>query len=73
MRKGSVQKTLFLVSASSEALTAMDSSMGSSGGMTEVMIMMQFRMSLKRSRLGSCWGKAVCAERMVVHVCLMGW
>jgi hypothetical protein len=28
--------------------------MGSSGGMTLVMIMTQLRMSLKRSRLGSC-------------------
>jgi hypothetical protein len=42
-------------SATSEALTAMESSMGSSGGMTLVTIMMQLRMSLKRLRVGS-WG-----------------
>jgi hypothetical protein len=53
MRKGSVQKTRLRASASSDALTAMDSSMGSSGGMTDVMIMEQLRKSLKRSRSGS--------------------
>lgn len=55
--KGSVQKTNFLDSASKEALTAMVSSMGSSGGMTEVTIMVQFRNSLKRLRSGSCTAK----------------
>jgi hypothetical protein len=54
MRKGSVQKTAFLARASREAFTAMDSSMGSSGGMTLVMIIVQFSSSLKRSRSGFC-------------------
>lgn len=54
MRKGSVQYTLFLASATRDALTAMDSSMGNSGGMTLVMIITQFSTSLKRSRSGSC-------------------
>lgn len=52
--KGSVQKTSFLDKASREALTAMVSSIGSSGGMTDVTIMVQFRNSLKRLRSGSC-------------------
>lgn len=56
MRKGSVQNTRLRASASSEALMAMDSSMGSSGGMTLVMIMLQFRNSLKRLRPSSCRG-----------------
>ena len=56
MRNGSVQKTLFLAREMSEVLTAMESSMGSSGGMTLVMIITQLRMSLKRSRVGSCRG-----------------
>ncbi len=56
MRKGSVQKTFFLLRATREALTAIESSMGSSGGMTDVMIMTQLRMSLKRSLEGSCSG-----------------
>lgn len=54
MRKGSVQKTRLRASASRDAFTAIDSSMGSSGGMTEVMIMVQFKNSLKRSLSGSC-------------------
>lgn len=54
MRNGSVQKTRLRANASSEAFTAIDSSMGSSGGMTEVMIMVQFKKSLKRSLSGSC-------------------
>mmetsp|Transcript_37477 Transcript_37477/g.94597 ORF Transcript_37477/g.94597 Transcript_37477/m.94597 type:complete len:267 (-) Transcript_37477:946-1746(-) len=53
MRKGSVQNTFLRASATSDAFTAMDSSMGSSGGMTDVMIITQLRMSLKRSRSGS--------------------
>lgn len=52
--KGSVQKTNFLDRASKEELTAMVSSIGSSGGMTEVTIIVQFRKSLKRLRSGSC-------------------
>lgn len=54
MRKGSVQNTALRESASREALTAMDNSMGSSGGITLVMIMVQFRNSLKRSLSGFC-------------------
>jgi len=38
MRKGSVQKMASLLSAMSEELTAMLSSIGSSGGMTDVTI-----------------------------------
>jgi hypothetical protein len=53
MRKGSVQHTLRRASATSEALTAMVSSMGNSGGTTEVRIMTQLSSSLKRSRVGS--------------------
>lgn len=52
--KGSVQNTSFLDNASREELTAMVSSMGSSGGMTDVTIIVQFRNSLKRFRSGSC-------------------
>ena len=54
MRKGSVQTTNLRMRASREALTAMDSSMGSSGGTTAVMIMVQCRYSLNRSLSGSC-------------------
>lgn len=43
IRKGSVQKTALRDRASSEALTAMDSSIGSSGGTTAVIIMVQCR------------------------------
>ena len=53
MRKGSVQKTRPLLKAARELVTASDSSMGSSGGTTEVTIMMQCSMSLKRLRDGS--------------------
>lgn len=49
-----MQKTSLRERASREELTAMVSSMGSSGGMTEVTIMVQFRNSLKRLRSGSC-------------------
>ena len=49
-----MQKTALRARFSSEALTAMESSMGSSGGMTLVMIMVQFSSSLKRSRSGFC-------------------
>ena len=49
-----MQKTARRASASSEALTAMDSSIGSSGGITLVMIIVQFSSSLKRSRSGFC-------------------
>lgn len=56
MRKGSVQKTRDLTSAASELVTASESSMGSSGGTTDVMIMMQWRSSLKRLRSSSCSG-----------------
>lgn len=52
--KGSVQKTSFFDRASKEELTAMVSSIGNSGGMTEVTIIVQFRKSLKRLRSGSC-------------------
>lgn len=52
--KGSVQNTNFLDKASREELTAMVSSIGSSGGMTDVTIIVQFRNSLKRLRSGSC-------------------
>mmetsp|Transcript_16798 Transcript_16798/g.45072 ORF Transcript_16798/g.45072 Transcript_16798/m.45072 type:complete len:613 (+) Transcript_16798:596-2434(+) len=45
MRKGSVQNTACFESATSDALTAMASCMGSSGGTTEVTIMMQCSMS----------------------------
>ena len=54
MRKGSVQKTALRARFSSEALTAMDSSMGSSGGMTLVTIIVQLSSSLKRSLSGFC-------------------
>ena len=54
MRKGSVQKTALRARFSSDALTAMESSMGSSGGMTLVMIMVQLSSSLKRSLSGFC-------------------
>ena len=60
IRKGSVQKTALRASASREALTAMLSSMGSSGGMTEVRIMVQLRNSLKRSLSGSCRQETLC-------------
>ena len=60
IRKGSVQKTALRASASREALTAMLSSMGSSGGITEVRIMVQLRNSLKRSLLGSCKDERLC-------------
>ena len=60
IRKGSVQKTALRASASREALTAMLSSMGSSGGITEVRIMVQLRNSLKRSLLGSCKKERLC-------------
>lgn len=43
MRKGSVQKMPLRTSASRDAFTAMDSTMGSSGGTTAVMIMVQCR------------------------------
>ena len=46
IRKGSVQKMPLLMSATREVLTAMDSSMGSSGGMTEVMMREHLRKSL---------------------------
>ena len=49
-----MQKTPLRESASSEAFTAMDSSMGSSGGITLVMIIVQFSSSLKRSLSGFC-------------------
>ena len=49
-----MQKTALRARFSSEALTAMESSMGSSGGMTLVMIIVQFSSSLKRSRSGFC-------------------
>ena len=52
--KGSVQKTSFFDRANKEELTAMVNSIGSSGGMTEVTIIVQFRKSLKRLRSGSC-------------------
>jgi len=52
--KGSVQNTSFLDRASREELTAIVSSIGSSGGITDVTIMVQFRNSLKRLRSGSC-------------------
>ena len=55
IRNGSVQNTRRLTSATSDALTAIVSSIGSSGGMTLVMIMTQLSSSLKRSRLGSCF------------------
>ncbi len=42
------------VSAARELVTARDSSMGSSGGTTEVTIMMQCSSSLKRLRPSSC-------------------
>lgn len=60
--KGSVQKTSFFARASKEELTAMVSSIGSSGGMTEVTIIVQFRKSLKRLRSGSC--RAQCAAEV---------
>ena len=53
MRKGSVQKTALRARLSRLVLTAMESSMGSSGGMTLVMIMVQLSTSLKRLRSGS--------------------
>ena len=56
--KGSVQNTSFFDRASREELTAMVSSIGSSGGMTDVTIMVQFKNSLKRLRSGSCNIKA---------------
>ena len=46
IRNGSVQKMACLASATSEALTAIDSSMGSSGGTTDVIISTQSSMSL---------------------------
>lgn len=52
--KGSVQNTNFLARLSRLVLTAMESSMGSSGGMTLVIIIVQFRKSLKRFLSGSC-------------------
>ena len=51
-----MQKTAFLARATRLAFTAMVNSMGSSGGMTLVIIITQFSNSLKRSRLGS-WDK----------------
>ena len=54
--KGSVQKTNFLARLRRLVLTAIESSMGSSGGMTLVMIMVQFKNSLKRFLSGS-WPK----------------
>lgn len=53
MRQGSVQKTPTRMSAATLALTASESSMGSSGGTTDVMIMMQWRSSFQRLRRGS--------------------
>ncbi len=60
-RNGSVQNTERRASAMRLLLTAMDSSMGSSGGITLVIIITQFSSSLKRSRVGSCemQGRAV--------------
>lgn len=49
-----MQNTSFLDRASREELTAIVSSMGSSGGITDVTIMVQFRNSLNRLRSGSC-------------------
>lgn len=46
MRKGSVQKIPNRASAISDVLTASESSMGSSGGTTEVMIRVQLRSNL---------------------------
>ena len=53
MRNGSVQKTERRARLTSDVLTAMVSSIGSSGGMTDVTIMTQLSRSLKRSREGS--------------------
>mmetsp|Transcript_8637 Transcript_8637/g.33966 ORF Transcript_8637/g.33966 Transcript_8637/m.33966 type:complete len:239 (+) Transcript_8637:674-1390(+) len=52
-RNGSVQNTRLLDSAMRDVLTAMDSSMGSSGGMTEVRMVTQFRKSLYLLLAGS--------------------
>lgn len=54
MRKGSVQKTALRARLRRLVLTAIESSMGSSGGMTLVIIIVQFKNSLKRLRSGSC-------------------
>mmetsp|Transcript_15066 Transcript_15066/g.29146 ORF Transcript_15066/g.29146 Transcript_15066/m.29146 type:complete len:205 (+) Transcript_15066:1820-2434(+) len=48
---GSVQKMNFLKRESIDVFTASESSMGSSGGMTDVIIITQFRASLKKSLL----------------------
>mmetsp|Transcript_17878 Transcript_17878/g.58290 ORF Transcript_17878/g.58290 Transcript_17878/m.58290 type:complete len:265 (+) Transcript_17878:1289-2083(+) len=53
MRKGSVQKMSRRCSASSEWFTARESSIGSSGGTTDVTIIMQCSASLYRERAGS--------------------
>ena len=53
IRNGSVQKTASLESCSSDVLTARDSSMGSSGGTTEVKIKVHSKKSLYRFLLGS--------------------
>ena len=52
-RNGSVQNTRFFASAMRDVFTAMDSSMGSSGGMTEVRMVTQFRKSLYLLLVGS--------------------
>ena len=72
MRKGSVQKTRLRARASRLALMAMDSSMGSSGGMTDVMIMLQCRNSLKRLRSVSCAGVSSDPSINKLHFCTCG-
>ena len=62
--KGSVQKTNFLARLSRLVLTAMESSMGSSGGMTLVIIIVQFRKSLKRFLSGSCATKVYFRDKL---------
>ena len=52
--KGSVQKTNFLARLRRLVFTAMDNSIGNSGGITLVTIIVQFRKSLKRFLSGSC-------------------
>eukprot|EP00965_Chrysotila_dentata_P154995 5121379-Pleurochrysis_carterae.AAC.1 len=82
MRKGSVQKTPSLCSAKREWFTARESSIGSSGGTTEVMIIKQCSTSFHRDRVGSCArltnfgnGRSLCRVRALAsrtYQCTIG-
>ena len=72
IRKGSVQNTNFLARLSRLVLTAMESSIGSSGGMTLVMIMVQFKNSLKRFLSGS-YKEQTAVKNMLASCSRISW